>query len=71
MVRMERIKFKVLAAFGQSRMTELKDNLKERNYPDNLIENGIKRAMEQSRTDLFRTTLKEKDDVISFVYFKL
>jgi len=48
-------------------MTELKENLKERNYPDNLIDDGIKRAMEQKRTDLLRTKLKEKDDVIAFV----
>ena len=48
-------------------MTELKENLKQRNYPDNLIEDGIKRAMEQNRTDLLRTKLKEKDDDIAFV----
>jgi len=39
-------------------MTELKENLKQRNYPDNLIEDGIKRAMKQNRTDLLRTKLK-------------
>ena len=48
-------------------LSELKENLKKHDYPDNIITNGIKKVLETPQDEL--TKLKEKQiyEVLSFI----